>query len=287
MKNIFDKSTVLHLRLPFSFLLLPVFCFGVSQVDQPDPYNTLFIFVVLHFFIYPASNSYNSYMDKDVGSIGALKNPPPATKKLYHASIILDCGGLLLAALVHWKMMLLVAMYIAISKAYSWHGIRLKKHAVSSWFVVTLCQGGYTYLLVSMCATGNFGATWFSTTNLQAMLLSSLLIGGFYPLTQIYQHEEDSKRGDLTISYKLGVQGTFIFCALIHSLALVLSAVIFSRTHLIVFVCFLAPAAAYFVFWAIHTFRDTRQASYSKAMRMAFLSSLCLSACFILHFATR
>lgn len=287
MKNIFDKDTLLHLRLPFSFFLLPVFCFGLSQAEQPDPYNTLVIFIALHFFLYPASNSYNSYMDKDKGSIGALRNPPPVTKKLYHASIILDCAGLALAALLHWKMILLMTLYIAVSKAYSWHGIRLKKHAVTGWLVVMLFQGGYTYLLVNMCARANFSAAWFTAGNLQAMLLSSLLIGGFYPLTQIYQHDEDSERGDLTISYKLGVKGTFIFCALIFLLAFALSAFIFSRTHFIVFASCLVPVTGYFIAWAVHAFRDARRASYSGAMHIAFLSSLCMTTCFILHFALR
>ena len=52
-----------------------------------------------------------------------------------------------------------------------------------------------------------------------AMMASSLLIGGFYPLTQIYQHEEDIKDGVKTISYKLGYRGTFIFTGIIYVLA--------------------------------------------------------------------
>ncbi len=43
--------------------------------------------------------------------------------------------------------------------------------------------------------------------------LSSLWLMAAYPMTQIYQHEEDARRGDLTLSRLLGIQGTFIFTA--------------------------------------------------------------------------
>ena len=52
------------------------------------------------------------------------------------------------------------------------------------------------------------------------MIAASLLIGGFYPLTQIYQHDADRKDGVLSISARLGYRGTFIFCAVVYSLAI-------------------------------------------------------------------
>ena len=77
---LFDRNTLLHLRLPFSFFLLPVFLFAISQTGGIHIYNTVMLFIALHFFIYPGSNIYNSYMDEDKGSIGGLKQPPPVTK---------------------------------------------------------------------------------------------------------------------------------------------------------------------------------------------------------------
>lgn len=277
----------MHLRLPFSFFLLPVFCFAVSQSAVPDPFNTLIIFTALHLFIYPASNSYNSYMDRDKGSIGALKNPPPVTRKVYYASNLLDVTGLLLGALIDWKLVLLLSAYIGISKAYSWKKIRLKKYPYAGWLVVMLFQGAYTYMLVHMSITGNFSSGWFDVTNIKAMLLASLLIGGFYPLTQIYQHDEDSLRGDITISYKLGIKGTFIFCAALFAIAFAFSVSLFSNRHLIIFTCSLAPVGAYFLQWAARSFRNPQEASYTHAMRVAFISSLCMTLCFILHYFVR
>src|SRR5205085_6047166 len=101
---------------------------------------------------------------------------------------------------VNSYMVILMLVYIGVSKAYSWKKIRLKKYGVTGWLVVMLFQGGYTFLLVNMASENRFGISWFDYKHIECMLIASLLIGGFYPLTQIYQHEEDSQRGDFTIS---------------------------------------------------------------------------------------
>ncbi|MFI5220245.1 MAG: prenyltransferase, partial [Bacteroidia bacterium] len=178
---LFDRDTLLHLRIPFSFFLLPVFCFSVSQSSNINAFNAILIFIVLHFFIYPGSNVYNSFMDEDTGSIGGLKKPPPVTRKLYYASIVCDITGLLLSLLIGFKMLLLMVVYIGVSKAYSWKRIRLKKYPLFGWIVVMLFQGGYTFLLVNMACENIFNASWFTGKNIICMLIASLLIGGYYP----------------------------------------------------------------------------------------------------------
>ena len=66
------RSTWLHLRIPFSFYLLPIFCFAVSQAPHPRLAVTLLIAIILHLMAYPASQGFNSYYDRDQGSIGGL-----------------------------------------------------------------------------------------------------------------------------------------------------------------------------------------------------------------------
>ena len=39
--------------------------------------------------------------------------------------------------------------------------------------------------------------------------LCTLMLLGSYPMTQVFQHEEDAKRGDLTLSRILGIKGLF------------------------------------------------------------------------------
>ena len=55
-----------------------------------------------------------------------------------------------------------------------------------------------------------------------AGFICSCLIGASYPLTQVYQHKEDQERGDKTLSILLGVNGTFVFAALLFIAATVL-----------------------------------------------------------------
>jgi 1,4-dihydroxy-2-naphthoate octaprenyltransferase len=138
------------MRLPFSYFLLPIFIFAVSQSSEIHLTNSIVIFIVLHLFIYPGSNMYNSYIDRDSGSIGALKNPPPVSDDLFYASIFLDSIGLLLMLFTDIRLLILMLVYVAVSKAYSWNKIRLKKYAVIGWLTVILFQGGYTFMLVSM-----------------------------------------------------------------------------------------------------------------------------------------
>ena len=292
MKNklvqLFDRDTILHLRIPFSLFLFPVFCFAISQASIIDWGNIAIIFISLHFFIYPGSNAYNSFMDQDKGSIGGLKKPPPATIKLYHASILFDITGILLCLLVDIRLMLMVLLYVGVSKAYSWRRIRLKKYAFGGWLIVILFQGAYTFMMVNMCCANNFTGSWFIGRNIECMIIASLLIGGFYPLTQIYQHEEDSSRGDYTISYRLGVIGTFIFSALMFLAANAISLhyyyAYYSATHFLVFNLALLPVMLYFLYWFAISIGKRANADYEHSMRMTIVSSVSMIACFGLLF---
>ncbi len=281
----FDRDTVLHLRVPFSLFLAPVFCFGISQATSVHTINAVVVFIALHFFIYPASNIYNSYMDRDTGSIGGLKQPPPVTSKLYHASIIFDTIGLLLLTLAGWQCMLLALIYVLFSKAYSWHGVRLKKYTYGSWLTVMFFQGGYTFMLVCMAAQNNYSWEWFTPKNVECMLIASILIGGSYPLTQIYQHAEDSSRGDNTLSYRLGIRGTFLFTMLFFTagagIAFHYFTTYYSIGQFFIFCGCLAPVLVYFLNWFRLTMKDHANADFEHVMLMNKVSSVCMIVCFV------
>lgn len=292
MGSLFDRDTILHLRIPFSYFLLPVFFFGISQAPYIHVTNTLIVFVALHLFIYPGSNVYNSYMDKDTGSIGGLKNPPPVTRRLYYASIVFDVAGLLLCSVTGWRNTLIMAGYVAFSKAYSWYGIRLKKYTYLSWISVMFFQGGYTYMLANIAAQNHgdisVGLEWFTSKNLEAMLFASLIIGGSYPLTQVYQHEEDSSRGDFTISYRLGIIGTFIFSSVLFvaGTATILHyfTAYYSLSQFFTYLACTAPVLVYFTYWFAGSVRNRQFADYGHSMLMNKISSTCMIICFAIIF---
>jgi 4-hydroxybenzoate polyprenyltransferase len=280
------KSTLLHLRIPFSFFLLPVFCFAWS-ISEASWQTSLLIFFVLHFLLYPASNGYNSYFDKDEGSIGGLKQPPKVSRELYVASLLLDLAALGLGMLIGWEFTLMLLIYGLISKAYSHPSIRLKKYPFTSWFVAGFFQGCFT-----------FGMVWWGLNKPDAVsallnievlfpaLLSSLLLWAAYPMTQVYQHEEDARRGDQTLSLKLGIRGTFYFTAVFFLLAAVTYSIYFSQyfhwSRSLLFLAFLLPVIFYFLFWFMKVYKDDQAADFEHTMKLNMFSALCMNIFFIM-----
>ncbi|HEY4650410.1 MAG TPA: UbiA family prenyltransferase, partial [Pontibacter sp.] len=144
------RDALTLMRIPFSVYLMPVFWFALSAQQQVSVTRAIAVFLLLHLLVYPASNGYNSYYDRDKGSIGGLKHPPKANRQLMHLVLLFDILAVLLATLLSPLFAVLVAMYLLISKAYSYEGIRLKKYPVISTVVVTFFQGAFTFAMVQV-----------------------------------------------------------------------------------------------------------------------------------------
>ena len=212
--SLISHSTLKHLRITFSFNLLPIFLFGLAITPQSINWiDALLLFMCWHFFIYPASNGFNSYFDKDKESIAGIKYPPKVTKELYYFSIALDGIGILLALCIDLPTAIFVIIYGLISKAYSHPSIRLKKRPIISWITVSVFQG-YFVFLVTYRAIHDIPISILAKSMIQIpALLTTMMLMSAYPITQIYQHKEDRERGDCTLSLSLGILGTFHFTA--------------------------------------------------------------------------
>src|SRR5437868_5212554 len=142
----FSRSSWLHLRIPFSYFLLPVFLFSLAVSPNFTEASIFWVFFLVHFFLYPASNGYNSYFDKDEKSIGGLKSPPPVNKGLYYLSLLFDVIAVVLGFLkVSLLFGVMLFIYGLVSKAYSHPDIRLKKYAITGWIITGLFQGLFTF----------------------------------------------------------------------------------------------------------------------------------------------
>lgn len=277
-----SASTIKLLRLPFSIFLSPIYFFALSQVSTIDWVRAILIFFILHFLVYPASNGYNSYMDRDTGSIGGLEKPPPPSRQLYIITIVLDVAAILLGFLITPLFGLLMPFYIGASKAYSYRGIRLKQYPVIGYLTVIFFQGAFTFWLVYYGSqqTPELSVPW------EGMLICALLIGGFYPLTQIYQHQQDFEDGVVTISYRLGYIGTFIFCAVLYFFAWLFMAQFFITTNqgneLLLISIFFVPIVVYFIKWFLAVKKDNREANFKNTMEMNWLASVCTNLAFII-----
>jgi 1,4-dihydroxy-2-naphthoate polyprenyltransferase len=277
-----SPSTIKLLRIPFSIFLSPLYFFALSQVPHIDWTRALLVFIILHLLIYPASNGYNSYMDRDTKSIGGLEKPPPPSRELYLTTIVLDVAALVLSWLVAPLFALLIPLYIGASKAYSYRGIRLKKFPVTGYLTVIVFQGALTFWLVY------YGCNRVHAEPVpwQGMVISALLIGGFYPLTQIYQHQQDLEDGVMTLSCKLGYTGTFIFCAIVYAFAWLFMAQFFIQEgevkKLMVVSIFFIPIIVYFIRWFAEVRKNNSAADFRNTMRMNWLAAACTNTAFII-----
>jgi 1,4-dihydroxy-2-naphthoate polyprenyltransferase len=275
------RSTTQLLRFHFSLFLLPVYLFALSQAPVIDTKNAVLCFVILHLLVYPSSNGYNSYMDRDQTPIGGLASPLPPTKQLFHVTIAMDALGILLSLFISIFFATGVVLYILASRAYSYRGIRLKKYPVAGFLTVFVFQGAVVFFLTYHAVTGAAPGQIPPIP----MVLSSLLIGALYPLTQIYQHEEDKKDGVTTISYVLGKKGTFVFSMALFLLATAGMYLLFSaqgkRNQFFLYLLYLLPVVLFFLYWMSRVWKDESAADFRNSLRMNFLSTLCTTAFFV------
>ncbi|MEO0336702.1 MAG: UbiA family prenyltransferase [Pseudomonadota bacterium] len=212
---LFSSANLTHLRIPFSVLLMPVYLFALAaSVATGSIVNwkaAIVSFVVFHIFMYPASNAFNSFFDRDEESIGGLKTPPKVEAGLWWLALLFDLLGLLLASLVGLEFFIGATLYCLASRAYSYPKIRLKSKPVLGWLTVFVFQGAFVFCVLCLGFLGFDSVVEHLPELWLPALASSLLFGGAYPITQVYQHDEDERRGDLTISRLLGIEGTFLF----------------------------------------------------------------------------
>ncbi|MCP9754055.1 ubiquinone biosynthesis protein UbiA [Lacihabitans sp. CCS-44] len=282
------KDIFLHLRFPFSLFLMPIYWLAISQQVESDFVNNFWIFVILHIFIYPASNAFNSYFDKDEGSIGGLKNPPKVDINLWYAANLFDAVGVILSIiLVGTWFGILVLFYVAVSRLYSHPSFRLKKFAVLSWLIVGLFQGALVFMMVYTFGQNMAIQDFFEAKNTAnaplwlGSLFSALILWAVYPITQVYQHEEDSKNGDQTMSILLGIRGTFVFCMSFFATAIFSAFFFLEQKDFIRFLAFSLPIAIFMNWWFLKVWKDQTMANFKYTMILNLLASVLLNICFL------
>ncbi|HEX5154827.1 MAG TPA: UbiA family prenyltransferase [Parafilimonas sp.] len=275
------RSTIQLLRIPFSFFLMPVYWFALSFIDDINITNAILIFLIIHLLVYPSSNGYNSYMDRDTTSIGGIEEPLQPTNQLFIFTVIMDVLAVLFSLIISPLTAACIFIYIMCSRLYSYRKIRLKKYALIGYLIVIINQGGLIFFTVFHAANLNTGKAvpWIGA------VCSTLLIGGFYPITQIYQHTEDAADKVKTISMMLGKKGTFIFCGCIYAVAFaLLFSYFYSMGKLFLFgvlLLFFLPVLIYFTVWFLQVNKDTGYADFKHTMRMNKIASTCTNLAFI------
>ena len=215
------RNFLIHLRLRFQILLAPIFLWGFFLADG-NVYTPGFwlAFVAFHLCLYGGTTAFNSYYDRDEGPVGGLETPPPVVEALLPLSLALQAIGAVLVLLVNGVVALLYGVIFVLATAYSYPGIRLKARPYGGLVVVALGQGALAALAGWATAQGTLST--LTPLDWTGILAATLITGGFYPLTQIYQVDEDLARGDRTFAAVSGPRRTFVFALVALSVAAVL-----------------------------------------------------------------
>lgn len=204
LKRLLGDETLaylLHLRpmewpIMTAHFLLGTFLAAGLRVPWQATVLGWFVFVAL---LNGGTLAINSAFDLDEGDIGYLRQPPKPPRFLLHVSALMLIIALLLGFLLPPVFAWSNAVCVVMAVLYSVPPIRLK--ARPGWDMAINCVG--FGLLTPMAGWGLTGNP-LSTAFVHVTIGFAFLFGALYPLTQIYQIEEDRARGDRTLVIKLG-----------------------------------------------------------------------------------
>jgi 1,4-dihydroxy-2-naphthoate octaprenyltransferase len=212
-----------HLRLHYQlFFLSPLFIWGFMLGGASLSRRAIIGFVSFHIFLYGGITAYNSYYDRDEGPVGGLRSPPPVIEALLPFSLVVQFIGLALAGAVGFWFALLYVAVMLLSVLYSHPRHRWKAKPIGSLFIVAFGQGAVGYLGGWLCGAQP-PRSLVSLNPMLGLCVATLSAVGLYPLTQIYQIDEDRARGDQTFAVAFGADASFKFalaCILVAGLAI-------------------------------------------------------------------
>ena len=205
-------SYLLHMRpaewpiMAAHTLLGYVLAVGAGGVIWGDQRGTalwaVFIWVVL---LNGGTLAINSVFDRDEGDIGYLRDPPRPPRYLLEFSAGLMIAGMILSFTLPPAFRVVYAACFLLSILYSVPPFRFKAVAGLDWVINMIGFGTLTPLATFVATTSRL-----DLVNGLVLLAFCPLFAALYPLTQLYQFEEDTKRGDRTLALILGMKNSLI-----------------------------------------------------------------------------
>jgi 4-hydroxybenzoate polyprenyltransferase len=147
----------------------------------------------------------NSAYDRDEDDIAYLRQPPPPPRHLAGFASVLMLAGLVasLALPIGFRVAYLICLVLSV--LYSVPPFRLKAVPGADWIINMWGFGTLT-------PYAGWAATGLPLRSAPVLILLGFapLFAALYPLTQIYQFEEDARRGDRTLARTLGIKRSLL-----------------------------------------------------------------------------
>ncbi|MFN2203878.1 MAG: UbiA family prenyltransferase [Caldilineaceae bacterium] len=278
-------NCIIHLRLNYQILLAPIFVWGYLLAQGEPDARFWVAFLALHLFLYGGTTAFNSYYDRDEGPVGGLEKPPPAQAALLPFSLVMQAVGAVLAAFVNPAFLLIYLTIFVMASLYSLPGVRLKGRPILGLITVGVGQGVLAAL--AGWAAAQTPQTFPGLSASLGILAVALVTIGFYPITQIYQIEEDAARGDNTFAVWAGPARAFVFSIVVQAFAaILLAAVIYSVMGLwqaLLVGLFYGALLVATIRWALQFDPANVLGNYRRVMRINRVTSLGFLAFLVLN----
>ncbi len=269
------KDFFVHLRLHYQFLILSgAYLCGGLCAPALAPAAFLAQFLNVHVLLFGGVTAYNSYWDKDKGAVGGLRRPPPIAEWFLPASWILQAAGLAWSSRVSAASAAVYAFAMLFFWAYSRPGIRWKGHPWLGLPAIGVATGVCGFLLGVMHGGGAVPRqAW------PAALGVAFLIVSLFPMSQVYQVEEDRERADMTFTARFGLPGMRRAFAALFPLGIALTAWSMGAINLRLGLAFLAVGAAAGIgLWQIVRRLRLDAGEYDRVMAVKYAGSAAFSA---------
>lgn len=208
---------LVHLRLHYQLFILsgPYLLGGVYAAPAEWP-RFIGQFLVVQLLLFGGATAFNSFWDRDTGPIGGLRRPPPMQSWMRSAAIGLQVLGLLLAAPVGGVYPLLYVASMLLFWLYSSPLARWKGNPHLSLVAVGVSTGLNPCLMAYLAA----GGSGLNRLPVLAAVGAALLLVSMYPVSQVFQLEEDRRRGDVTFAAAYGLKGVRVLFGICYAVGL-------------------------------------------------------------------
>lgn len=262
----------IHLRIHYQILILSGgYLIAALVVEDVNWTQFCLQFINVHVLLFGGATAYNSWHDKDEGPIGGLKSPPTMQRWMWPMSLVIQLIGLIWAITVNWNFMAIYAVSMLFFWLYSSPLARWKGKPILSLAAIGISTGTNSFFM-GFLAAGGYPITWFE--DLTALGVACLVLS-LYPVSQVFQTDEDIKRGDETFAVRFKLKGVkWLFTVLFPLGTAILTISLFISRGFAGLIFGAVGMLAYLIILYLVWHLKGKESEYSMVMRVKFLASL-------------